>query len=119
MIFVWTPPHFWALATLLREDYRRAGVPDAPGRGLRATDSDAAFVYAIAHGPASRRSRLLERSRTVYTVARGRPRWRVRVARGSVPARSDTATARRLFRASLVYLAALFAALVVDRMIAA
>ncbi|HXF37670.1 MAG TPA: heme o synthase, partial [Actinomycetota bacterium] len=29
-IFLWTPPHFWALATLLREDYRRAGIPMLP-----------------------------------------------------------------------------------------
>ena len=30
MLFLWTPPHFWSLATVLYEDYRRAGVPMLP-----------------------------------------------------------------------------------------
>lgn len=30
IIFVWTPPHFWALAALRQEDYRRAGIPMLP-----------------------------------------------------------------------------------------
>lgn len=30
VVFLWTPPHFWALATVLREDYRKAGVPMLP-----------------------------------------------------------------------------------------
>jgi heme o synthase len=30
IVFVWTPPHFWSLALLLRDEYRRAGVPMLP-----------------------------------------------------------------------------------------
>jgi protoheme IX farnesyltransferase len=30
IVFVWTPPHFWALALLLKENYRSAGVPMLP-----------------------------------------------------------------------------------------
>ena len=30
IVFFWTPPHFWALAVLLRNDYARAGVPMLP-----------------------------------------------------------------------------------------
>lgn len=30
LVFLWTPPHFWSLALLLREDYRRAGLPMLP-----------------------------------------------------------------------------------------
>jgi protoheme IX farnesyltransferase len=30
IIFVWTPPHFWALAIFRREDYARAGIPMLP-----------------------------------------------------------------------------------------
>ncbi len=38
IIFIWTPPHFWALAILKREDYRKAGVPMLPVvRGERYT----------------------------------------------------------------------------------
>ena len=31
IIFVWTPPHFWALAMRYREDYAKANVPMLPG----------------------------------------------------------------------------------------
>ena len=38
IIFFWTPPHFWALALLLKEDYARAGIPMLPVvRGVVAT----------------------------------------------------------------------------------
>ena len=38
IIFLWTPPHFWALALLIREDYARAGIPMLPVvRGVAAT----------------------------------------------------------------------------------
>lgn len=30
IIFVWTPPHFWALAIYRRDDYARAGIPMLP-----------------------------------------------------------------------------------------
>ena len=30
IVFFWTPPHFWALALMMREDYARAGVPMLP-----------------------------------------------------------------------------------------
>ena len=30
IVFFWTPPHFWALALLLKDDYARAGVPMLP-----------------------------------------------------------------------------------------
>ncbi len=30
IIFVWTPPHFWALAIARRDDYARAGIPMLP-----------------------------------------------------------------------------------------
>ena len=35
IVFLWTPPHFWALALVRRNDYARAGVPDAAGRAGR------------------------------------------------------------------------------------
>jgi protoheme IX farnesyltransferase len=38
VVFVWTPPHFWALALLIRDSYARAGVPMLPVvRGERET----------------------------------------------------------------------------------
>jgi heme o synthase len=47
VIFLWTPPHFWALALFRNDDYRRAGVPMLPvAAGPRATRLQI-FVYAV------------------------------------------------------------------------
>ncbi|MBE3590538.1 MAG: protoheme IX farnesyltransferase [Firmicutes bacterium] len=47
VIFLWTPPHFWALALYKNEDYRRAGVPMMPVvRGERATKIQM-LVYTV------------------------------------------------------------------------
>ena len=47
IIFFWTPPHFWALALLIRDDYARAGVPMLPVvQGLAATQR-AIFLYSL------------------------------------------------------------------------
>ncbi|MGA7846523.1 MAG: UbiA family prenyltransferase, partial [Thermoplasmata archaeon] len=42
LVFLWTPPHFWSLALMLREDYRRVGLPmlprmDDPGYSAKVT----------------------------------------------------------------------------------
>jgi heme o synthase len=118
VIFLWTPPHFWALATLLRRDYRRAGVPMLPAVVSVQRTANQAFVYAIATVVVSLGPVLWNGAGAVYTVSAaglgGVFAWRAEAFRRD----ADTAAARRLFRYSLVYLAALFAALVVDRMLA-
>ena len=82
VIFLWTPPHFWALATLLREDYRRANIPMLPAVVSVQRTANQAFVYAVATvgvsldaGPVGRRGR------PVHGERRG-ARRRVRVAGG-------------------------------------
>jgi len=49
IIFLWTPPHFWALALLIKEDYARAGIPMLPVvRGVTATRrSIMAYTVAV------------------------------------------------------------------------
>jgi protoheme IX farnesyltransferase len=48
IVFLWTPPHFWALALLIKEQYRKAGVPMLPVvRGDRATARQI-LVYSVA-----------------------------------------------------------------------
>ena len=47
IIFFWTPPHFWALALMMREDYARAAVPMLPVvRGVKETQR-AIFLYSL------------------------------------------------------------------------
>lgn len=48
VVFLWTPPHFWALALLYKEDYARAGIPMLPVvRGDEATKQQI-FLYTLA-----------------------------------------------------------------------
>jgi protoheme IX farnesyltransferase len=46
IIFCWTPPHFWALALLLRREYARAGVPMLPAVRGEAATRRAIVIYA-------------------------------------------------------------------------
>ena len=48
IVFLWTPPHFWALALLLRENYAAARIPMLPVvRGTRATTGQI-VIYSLA-----------------------------------------------------------------------
>lgn len=114
IIFVWTPPHFWALALYRIEDYRRSGLPMLP----------------VTHGPQLTRLHILLYTvllvaTTVLPYLIGMSGWPYLVCAlllGAVFVRyawqlwrqySD-ALARRTFGYSIYYLAALFAALLVD-----
>jgi protoheme IX farnesyltransferase len=48
VLFLWTPPHFWSLATALREDYARAGVPMLPVVMGDAGAARVIFAHAVA-----------------------------------------------------------------------
>jgi protoheme IX farnesyltransferase len=48
VVFLWTPPHFWSLALLLRKDYRKANVPMLPGLISTASTYRRIFLYTIA-----------------------------------------------------------------------
>jgi len=121
IIFLWTPPHFWALALLRSRDYQRAGVPMLP---------------VVAGGDATRRQILLY---SVLLVASSLLPMTVGIA-GALYAgiavvlgavflwcaiavyrhRRDqpaATAARRLFSFSLVYLFAIFATLLAERMV--
>ncbi len=116
IIFYWTPPHFWALALLKQRDYGKAGVPMAPlVWGERETKRQM-FWYTLilipltllpytfgALGLIYLASATLLNVKFLYEV--------VRVARAT----EWTQVAWRLYKFSLVYLALLFAAMVVDR----
>ena len=118
IVFLWTPPHFWALALLLEEDYARAGVPMLPTvRGSRASARQI-LVYTLLLVAASLVPVALGTLSWLYAIAAvalgGRFIWlAVRLLR----APDDRATARRTFLYSLLYLALLFAAIGLDSVI--
>jgi protoheme IX farnesyltransferase len=112
IIFLWTPPHFWALALCRTGDYERAGVPMLPVvAGVRETVFQIRF-YTIALVPAGLAPWLIGSAGPLYGATAALAgaimialAWRVR---GGGP------EAKALFGYSILYLFALFATLLVD-----
>jgi protoheme IX farnesyltransferase len=117
VIFLWTPPHFWALATLADEDYRAAGVPMLPAvAGARRT-ARAMLAYALAAGAVSLVPVVRGDLGILYAaVALAAGVWLAGACHHHLR-RLEPVTARRVFLGSLGYLGALFAAAVVDVMV--
>jgi heme o synthase len=117
VVFFWTPPHFWALALLIRRDYAEAGVPMLPVvRGERET-ARAIIRYSVVLVAITFLPVVWRTLGAVYlgaAVALGLAfLWLAfALARETTPAR-----ARRLFSYSLAYLALLFVAMAIDPMV--
>ncbi|MGF1543029.1 MAG: heme o synthase [Parvularculaceae bacterium] len=116
IIFLWTPPHFWALALFREGDYARAGVPMMPNaKGARETKRQI-VAYAVLLAVAAVSPVFLGAGGPVYAVAATAlsaqfVRLSIRLARAD---EGDHGPAKRLFGFSIVYLFALFAALLVE-----
>jgi heme o synthase len=114
IIFVWTPPHFWALALYRVEDYARAGLPMLPVTHGGEYTRLQILLYTFVLMAATLLPFIYGMSGVLYlaaAVALGG--WFVVLAFRLWRAYSE-ALARQTFRYSIWYLAALFAALLVD-----
>ncbi len=118
LIFLWTPPHFWALALFKAKDYGRAGVPMMPNVAGNASTQRQIFAYSLALAVAGIAPWALGFASPVYGIAAAllgaefvRQAWLVMRMDPS-----DTAMrpAKKLFGYSILYLFALFALLAVD-----
>jgi heme o synthase len=117
IIFLWTPPHFWALSLVLRKDYERAGVPMLPVvAGERETHRQI-ILYTLLLLAASCVLVTTQVVGMLYLVSAALLGGAV-LALAIMLAREKTlASARRLFWFSNYYLALLFAIMVVDHLI--
>jgi protoheme IX farnesyltransferase len=114
IIFVWTPPHFWALAMYRRDDYVRSGLPMLPvTHGMQYTGLQV-WLYAIALAATTLLPFAVGMSGLIYLAAAVilnffflRHSWRVHKHYTDL-------IARKAFTYSIVYLSLLFAALLVD-----
>ncbi len=118
IIFLWTPPHFWALAVVRREDYARAQVPMLPCVAPASTVVYRTRVYGVVTIIASFLPVALGEAGWVYFLGSFLwglsflfALWRFRLTeRGEI----DKASALHLFSVSIFYLFALFATLLID-----
>lgn len=113
LIFIWTPPHFWALALFRGQDYAKAGVPMLPVVAGERSTRRQIFIYSLILVPISFAPLALGIGAWLYaaTAAVGGVIFLAlafAVARG---AEGDYRQARRLFGFSILYLFLLFAAL--------
>jgi protoheme IX farnesyltransferase len=116
IIFVWTPPHFWALALNRSDDYARAGVPMLPVVAGRAATTRQILIYSGLLVLASELPWLLGFAGAIYgvTLAICGALFLLLARQLSRSIEADRSTAHRLFVFSIFYLFALFAALLID-----
>jgi protoheme IX farnesyltransferase len=120
VIFVWTPPHFWALALRYRSDYEAAGVPMLPVVSGEVETARQILLYSLVLVAVSLVLLPAAGMGLVYLVAAaglgvGFVVWALRVKRS--PETGPAAIG--LFRYSTLYLALLFAAVAADTLVRA
>ena len=114
IIFVWTPPHFWALALYRRDDYAKSGLPMLPiTHGLKFTQFHI-WLYTIVLVATSMLPFIVRMSGLIYLVSASVLgliflwyAWRIYQHYTDL-------IARKAFTYSIIYLSLLFAALLVD-----
>ena len=124
IIFLWTPPHFWALSLFVRSDYAAAGVPMLPVTAGFTTTRWHIFWYSLPMAAAAIAPWPLGLTGNLYGVVSTALNLVFVVL--TLPVLANRATEpkamgpeKRLFAYSVLYLFALFAVLVADRWIAA
>jgi heme o synthase len=116
IIFLWTPPHFWALALNRTDDYARAGVPMLPVVAGRAATTRQILIYSGLLVLASELPWLLGFAGTAYgaIAAICGSFFLLLAVQLNRSIETDRRTAHRLFVFSIFYLFVLFAVLLID-----
>ena len=120
IIFLWTPPHFWALSLFVRSDYAAAGIPMLPVvAGVQSTRQQV-FIYSLPMAAAAVAPWLLGLTGPVYGACAALLSFVFLVLAARVAANRATDPAamgaeKHLFAYSVFYLFALFTVLVADR----
>ncbi len=122
IIFLWTPPHFWALALFMKADYGAAGIPMLPNVAGRRVTRNQIFGYSFLMAAAALAPVALGQSGWLYAMSAialnlvflvlGYNVWRNEATEASA-----MKPEKRLFAFSILYLFLLFAVLAADRMI--
>jgi protoheme IX farnesyltransferase len=119
IVFLWTPPHFWALSLFVRSDYAAAGIPMLPVVAGLPNTRRQIFLYSLPMAGAAVAPWLLGLTGRIYGASAAILSFvflvlaaRVLANRGTEPA--QMAPEKKLFAYSVFYLFALFTVLVAD-----
>jgi len=123
IIFMWTPPHFWALALFVKTDYANVGIPMMPVVKGETSTRRQILIYAALLVPIAAAPWFIGGTSFVYGVASlalslAFLALSVPVAFRQTGANDTMKPEKRLFAFSIIYLFALFTALVADRVLA-
>ena len=115
IIFMWTPPHCWALSLYRRGDYEKAGVPMLPVVAGVAETKRQILLYTLVLAPLGAAPAMIGMASWYFgAIAATLGIVFIAMAVGILRDTGET-YARRTFTFSLLYLALLFAALIADR----
>jgi heme o synthase len=122
LIFLWTPPHSWALALFVKTDYANAGVPMMPVVAGEASTRRQVLAYTVPMVAVSIAPWLLNQASIFYGIAAAALSLlffalSVQVARRRPVDGDPMVPERRLFWYSIFYLFIIFGVLAVDRMV--
>ncbi len=120
IIFLWTPPHFWALSLFVRSDYAAAGVPMLPVVSGTKVTRQQILLYTIPMAAAAVAPWPLGLTGAIYGLLAAALSLlffalAVQVFANRATEPSGMKPEKRLFAFSILYLFALFGALVLDR----
>jgi protoheme IX farnesyltransferase len=122
IIFLWTPPHFWALALFKAEDYGRVGIPMMPNVAGETSTKRQIFAYALVLAPVAVLPSFLGYASVAYGIVAGLLGagfvWYSFAVLRMPETDRIMKPAKALFGYSLLYLFAIFAAYLVDSVVA-
>ncbi|WP_180897515.1 heme o synthase [Martelella soudanensis] len=117
--FLWTPPHFWALALFKMRDYADVGIPMMPNVAGEKSTKNQMVVYAVLTAIAGVAPALTGLASPFYAVFAaalgGYFVYQSLKVRAMAEGDSKMVPAKKMFAFSIFYLAAIFAGLIVDR----
>jgi len=114
IVFFWTPPHFWALSILMKEEYAKVGVPMLSVVRGEAETRKQILLYTVLLYAVSQLPFCAGGFGTIYLVASLVLGGAFIAGSVALYRRADRRTALRLYLFSLAYLALLFVAMVAD-----
>ncbi len=114
IIFLWTPPHFWALALYRTEDYKKSGLPMLPVTHGSEYTRLQILLYTLVLSAVSLMPYAMHMSGVLYAIAAVILDAIFIAYAWEMKRRYSDALARKAFRYSIVYLSLLFAAMLVD-----